>query len=151
MTGKGTYKQNCANPKKCQNPEIPRILALLLELLNSACKYPFRLWEVPPFLLPGVVTNIYGLKKLRHIACPFKILKSGISQIPKKCQNPEIIKILAIFSDLQNSSFKYPYRLFELPWLFSIQMLYRAVCELSSLEPRGRGWALKGIFSLVQT
>ncbi len=41
-----------------------------------------------------------------HMA--WKGTKSGTSQIRKKCHNPDDLRILALFSDLQNSTSKYP-------------------------------------------
>ncbi len=47
-------------------------------------------------------------KKLRHFTWPVSVLKSGILQIREKCQNPYDLRILTLFLDLQNSTFKYP-------------------------------------------
>ncbi len=77
--------------KKCQNPEI------------------FRKWKRTPLLTPrhshSSAQLRIGLKKLRHFTWPVRKLKSGISQIRKKFQNLEIPRIMAIFSDLPNSTF----------------------------------------------
>ncbi len=54
-------------------------------------------------------------EKLQHFTWPVRGLKSGISQIRKKFQNPVIARIMALFSDLRNSTFKYPYRPSEVP------------------------------------
>jgi hypothetical protein len=47
-------------------------------------------------------------KELRHFTWPVRVLKSGILQIRKKCRNPDDLRILALFADLQNSISKYP-------------------------------------------
>jgi hypothetical protein len=47
-----------------------------------------------------------GRKKLIHFACQFEALGSGISQIQKKFQNPEALRILELFLDLQYSTSK---------------------------------------------
>jgi hypothetical protein len=47
-------------------------------------------------------------KELWHFTWPVRILISGILQIRKKCQHPDDLSILALFSDLQNSNPKYP-------------------------------------------
>ncbi len=46
-------------------------------------------------------------KELWHFTWPVRMLRSGILQIRKKCQNPDDLRILALFSDLQNSISKY--------------------------------------------
>ncbi len=45
-------------------------------------------------------------EKWWHIACLFGALASGIKKIWKKCQIPEDVRILALFSDLRNSTSK---------------------------------------------
>jgi hypothetical protein len=53
----------------------------------------------------GTCTQILtatGWKTLRQFACHFEALKSGILQ--KRCQNNEILRNLALFSDLQYST-----------------------------------------------
>ncbi len=86
----------------------------------------FRIWKIPlvstskvneksrHFWRLGAHTaqHSFRRKKLRHFTWPVRVLTSGILQIRKKFQNPEIPRILALFSDLRNSTFKYPYR----PW-----------------------------------
>ncbi len=51
----------------------------------------------------------------QHLYLRRERVKSGISQIRKKFQNSEIPRIMALFLDLQNSTFKYPYRPKEVP------------------------------------
>jgi hypothetical protein len=51
-----------------------------------------------PFCHLGALTDICTVtvqikKVLRHFACQFRVLKSGILQIWKKCQNPDIPRI----------------------------------------------------------
>ncbi len=89
----------------------------------------FQIWKIPlestskvhekghHFCRLGTHTapHSFGRKKLPHFTWPARVLTSGISQIRKKFKNPEIPGILARFSDLQNSTFKYPYRLWEVP------------------------------------
>jgi hypothetical protein len=57
----------------------------------------------------------YGRKKPRHFTWPVRVLISGISLFWKKCQNPAIPRILTLYSDLWNSTFKYPQRPWEVP------------------------------------
>jgi hypothetical protein len=92
MACKGTYKWNFSVLKTVQNPGISRILVLFSDLRNSTCKYAYMLCEVPTFLAPRRphrYLHIYGPKKFWDTACHFRVLKRGISQIRKKCQNPE--------------------------------------------------------------
>jgi hypothetical protein len=45
-----------------------------LDLQNFTCKYLYRLWEVPPFLLPRhshIDSHSFGPIKSRHFACYF--------------------------------------------------------------------------------
>ncbi len=49
---------------------------------------------------------------------PLRVLKVGILKIWKKWQNPIDLRILVLFSDLKNSTFKYPYRPCKVPPLF---------------------------------
>jgi hypothetical protein len=54
-------------------------------------------------------TQIYTApwqEKWRHFACPFAALTNLIQKIWKMCQIPEDVRILAFFSDLQNSTSK---------------------------------------------
>jgi hypothetical protein len=59
-------------------PRIPRILAILSDLQNSTCKYPYRTWEDASFLLPRGshrYPHSYRPKKLILFACHFEYLK----------------------------------------------------------------------------
>jgi hypothetical protein len=110
-----------------QKSDIPRIMVLFVDLLNSTCKYHYKLWEVPPFLPPRNShrdSHCYGAKKLRHIACPLRVLKSGISKISKKWQNLEDLTIQVLFSDLQKSIIKGTVARDFRPPLFSIKRTY---------------------------
>ncbi len=51
------------------------------------------------FCRPGAHTALhsYGRKKLQHVTWPVRILTREILKIWKKCQNPEIPRILALF------------------------------------------------------
>jgi hypothetical protein len=53
-----------------------------------------------------------GWKTLRHCACPLRVLRSGNSQIRKKCQDSNV------FPDLQNFTCKYSYGRSKVPPLF---------------------------------
>ncbi len=91
----------------------------------------------------GTHTDLHscGQKKQRHSQRSVRVLTSGISQIQKLCQNPEIPRILALFSDLQNSTCTMDrkcwvtllsllrYKPCDVPRFFSLQVLCRAVGE----------------------
>jgi hypothetical protein len=98
--------------KKLQNPKDLRILVL------------FQIWKIPllstlpdygkcrHFSRQYTHINLHrnrrkNGKKLKHFAWPLEVLKSKILKIWKMCQDPEIFRILALFSDLKNSTCKY--------------------------------------------
>ncbi len=59
--------------------------------------------QSPP---PSLTLAASGQKMLRHFACRFGALRSGILQIWKMCQNQKILRNLKLFSDLQYSTSK---------------------------------------------
>ncbi len=87
--------------KKCQNPDDPRILALFLDLQNSISKYPKITSKVFLFFRAVAVQRIFvrapRWQKRQHFSWPVRVLKSGISQIRKKCYNPGNLRILELF------------------------------------------------------
>jgi hypothetical protein len=90
-----------SNPKKCQKPEISRIMALFSDLQNSTCKYPYRPWKVPPFLMPRHShrdPRSHILKYLRQFACLLGYLK-----VPESLGSPDS----GTFFRFGNSTFKY--------------------------------------------
>ncbi len=66
-------------------------------------------------------------KELWHFTWPVRILRSGILQIRKKCQNPDDLRILALFSDLQNSTSKYP-KITSKTFLFFRAVAVQRIC-----------------------
>ncbi len=82
--------------KKCQIPEVPRIWALF-QICDNALKWHA---ECINFFRPGAV-RICGWvprwKRHGHFACHFRPLWSGISNILKIGQNPEILKNVGTF------------------------------------------------------
>ncbi len=106
--------------KKYQNPKDLRILVLF-----QICEIP--IWSTLTghvkcghFCRPGAHKDphSHGWKKLREFTWLVSVLTSGILQIRKKCQNPDILRILTLYSDLQNSTCMYPYGPWEvLPFL----------------------------------
>ncbi len=110
----GTYKWNFANLKKCQNPEDLRILKLFSDFQNSTfmCLYrPCKLFRLFLFSVCCCAVSMWApwQEKWRHFASPVKVLKSGIFQIWKKYQNPEIFGILTLF------------RIFKIPLLSTLK------------------------------
>ncbi len=84
--------------------------------------FGFQIWSPCKRILspssPDVKNKqILVKKKWKHFTCPIRVLKSGISKIWKKWQNSEDVKVLAFFR-LCNSTFKYPYRPWNLLTLF---------------------------------
>jgi hypothetical protein len=95
--------------KKCQNPGLLRILEL------------FRIYEIPllstltghvkwrSFFHPKLCKAVWAPRQQnwRPFSWTLEVLTSGIFQIWKKFQNPEDLRFLVLFSDFQNSTFKY--------------------------------------------
>jgi hypothetical protein len=67
----------------------------------------FQLFSVfPSVAVPIYVGTLAGKVAALCMACKGTFKKSGIFQIQKKFQNPEIFGILPLFSDCQNSTLK---------------------------------------------
>ncbi len=84
--------------------------------------FEFQTWspckEIIISRLPDVKEKYPSLKKLRNFDWPLRVLKNGILKIWKYWQNLEYLRILELFSDLTNSTFKYLYRSCKVPPLF---------------------------------
>jgi hypothetical protein len=125
--------------KKFCNPDDLRILTLFSDLQNSISKYPKMVTKLFQFFWAVVVwisARTPRRQNGRHFARPARVKTSGISQIRKKFQNPEIPRILELFSDLQNSTCKYPYRPCELPQFFSVRSCAE-LCERLGVKSGG--------------
>ncbi len=88
--------------KKYQNPKYLRILAHFSDFQNFTFKYlsrPCKVFRLFPFFRPFLCRSIWvsWQEKWRHFAWTVKVLKSGIFQIWKKYQNPEIFRICHFF------------------------------------------------------
>ncbi len=75
----------------------------------------------------------------RNFSCPLRELTSGMSQIRKKLKNPNDLRILALFSYLENSTCKYSQRTSKVLPLLPSRLCDRSVCKWWSLEPVGGG------------
>jgi hypothetical protein len=109
--------------KKCRNPDDLRTLELLADLQNSISKNPKMASKVFLFFRAVAVrTSVREPSRQngRRFSWPVRVLTSGILQIRKKIQTPGNLRILELFSDLQNSTCKYPYRPCEVLQFFSV-------------------------------
>ncbi len=123
-----------------------------LDLQNSTCKYPYRPWEGPPFLPPRHShrdPHSYGRKKLRNFACHFMVLKVEFSKSEKKCQNSEILRILALFWICKIPHASTLTSHVKCCGFFSIQVLCRAVLNPGTQRGKGEGWGCGRQFILA--
>jgi hypothetical protein len=83
--------------------------------------FGFQAWSLCKGIIspspPDVNKKYPGPKKWRHFDWPSRIHKKGNFENLKKWQNPEDHRILKLFSDLKNSTFKYLYRPYKMPHL----------------------------------
>jgi hypothetical protein len=90
----------------CQNSEIFRILTLFSDMQNSICTVStstgHEKCRCVCRLGTYTVMHSYWWKKPRHFTWPVRVF--GISQMQKKLHNPEIPRILPIFSYFRNST-----------------------------------------------
>jgi hypothetical protein len=101
--------------------------------------------------LPDVNKKISWSKKGRHFDWPLRVLKIEILQISKKWQNPKDFRILVLFSDLKNSTFKYPYRPCKVPPLFPLIYPHRTAQKRTEKQKKSKdfAWPLEVLISKI--
>ncbi len=140
MACKSTYKWNFSVLKKCQNPEISRILRLFSDLQNSTCKYPYRLHEVLPILPPRHshrYLHIYRLKKFWDLLLVI-LGYSGFWHFFRICEIP----LLSTPTGHVKCHNVFPHKC-----CVEMCVSNQAYCRTQ----RGEGWGYGRKFSLAQT